>query len=80
MKKAVFLVALYPSITWALQGVFLWPIPQTVESGNIDVNLDVCYFYKSCTIRIATDFIRINNIIYNLYIESLQNKWTKRIG
>ncbi|KAI9260695.1 glycoside hydrolase superfamily [Phascolomyces articulosus] len=41
MKKACVLIALYPSITWALQGVFLWPIPQTVESGNVDLNLDV---------------------------------------
>ncbi|KAG2224352.1 hypothetical protein INT45_006752, partial [Circinella minor] len=43
MKKAVLLVALYPSITWAFQGVFLWPVPQTVESGNIDVNLDKAF-------------------------------------
>ncbi|KAI9493830.1 glycoside hydrolase superfamily [Zychaea mexicana] len=42
-KRALLLAAvaiLQPSITWALQGAFLWPIPQTVESGNIDINLD----------------------------------------
>lgn len=33
--------AVFPSITWALQGAFLWPIPQFIDSGDTDVILNV---------------------------------------
>ncbi|KAI9311108.1 glycoside hydrolase superfamily [Dichotomocladium elegans] len=38
--KSVALAILFPSITWALQSAFLWPIPQTIVSGNIDLYMD----------------------------------------
>ncbi|KAI8149307.1 glycoside hydrolase superfamily [Fennellomyces sp. T-0311] len=40
---AALLVCAFPSISWALQGAYLWPVPQTVESGNVDINLDASF-------------------------------------
>lgn len=47
MKFIILLSALVhiPSITWALQNAFLWPIPQSVKSGQVDVPLEVRSFY-----------------------------------
>lgn len=33
--------AIFPSISWALQGAFLWPVPQFIDSGATDVVLNV---------------------------------------
>lgn len=30
------------SIAYAVESVFLWPIPESVSSGQTKINLDVC--------------------------------------
>lgn len=40
-RAALVATTLFPSISWALQGAFLWPIPQFIDSGDTDVVLNV---------------------------------------
>ncbi|CDS09580.1 hypothetical protein LRAMOSA10940 [Lichtheimia ramosa] len=49
---------IFPSISWALQGAFLWPVPQFIDSGATDVVLNITSFtFNAPDIPILKDAI-----------------------